>query len=60
MTKEVLISALVGAFFLGGCVQLKAPKDPININLNVKIDQEVRIRLDKDVDDLITSNPDLF
>jgi len=60
MTKEILISALAGASVLSGCVQLKAPKEAININLNVKIDQEVRVRLDQDVDDLITSNPDLF
>lgn len=60
MTKEILISALLGTAFLNGCVQLKAPKEAININLNVKIDQEVRVRLDQDVEDLITSNPDLF
>lgn len=41
-------------------VQIMAPDKPIEINLNVKIDQEVRVRLDKDVEDLITNNPDLF
>lgn len=56
--------------FLVGCVALTAactptiriePSDkPITINLNVKIDQEVRIKLDKDVEDLISNNPDLF
>tara|TARA_R110000751_G_scaffold12703_2_gene43578 strand:+ start:53383 stop:53583 length:201 start_codon:yes stop_codon:yes gene_type:complete len=56
--------------FLVGCVVLTAactptiriePSDkPITINLNVKIDQEVRIKLDKDVEDLISNNPDLF
>lgn len=33
---------------------------PITINLNVKIDQEVRVRLDKDLEDAIAANPDLF
>ena len=28
--------------------------------LNVKIDQEVRYRLDKDLEDAIAKNPDLF
>ncbi|WP_373009570.1 YnbE family lipoprotein [Hyphomonas sp.] len=56
--------------FLVGCVALTAactptiriePSDkPITINLNVKIDQEVRIKLDKDVEALISNNPDLF
>ena len=41
-------------------VQLAAPDKPIEINLNVKIDQEVRVRLDKEVEDLIEENPDLF
>ncbi|MEQ9434571.1 YnbE family lipoprotein [Hyphomonas sp.] len=55
---------------LVGCIALTAactptiriePSDkPITINLNVKIDQEVRIKLDKEVEDLISSNPDLF
>lgn len=41
-------------------VQIIAPERPIEINLNVKIDQEVRVRLDKEVEDLIEDNPDLF
>lgn len=41
-------------------IQIVAPDKPIEINLNVKIDQEVRVRLDKDVEDLISNNPDLF
>lgn len=41
-------------------VKVEAPDKPIEINLNVKIEQEVRIKLDKDVEDLIASNPDIF
>ena len=41
-------------------VKVEAPKEPITINLNVKIDQEVRYRLDKDLEDAIAANPDLF
>ncbi|WP_367187525.1 YnbE family lipoprotein [Henriciella sp.] len=41
-------------------VRLEAPREPITINLNVKIDQEVRVKLDREVEDLISSNPDLF
>ncbi len=41
-------------------LKLQAPDKPIEINLNVKIDQEVRIKLDKDVEDLIANNPDIF
>lgn len=41
-------------------VKIVAPDKPIVINLNVKIDQEVRVILDKEVEDLIADNPDLF
>lgn len=41
-------------------VALEAPKDPIVINLNVKIEQEVRVKVEKDVEDLFDDNEDLF
>jgi hypothetical protein len=41
-------------------VQVEAPKDPIVINLNVKIEQEVRVRVDREVEDLLADNPELF
>jgi hypothetical protein len=49
-------------FALAGCVtaKIEAPDKPIEINLNVKIDQEVRIKMDKEVEDLIANNPDIF
>jgi hypothetical protein len=63
-TGAMLAAGLVLATSLAsaGCatVQLQAPKEPITINLNVKIDQEVRYRLDKDLEDAIAANPDLF
>ncbi len=30
------------------------------INLNVKIEQEVRVKVEKDVDNLLQDNPNLF
>jgi hypothetical protein len=41
-------------------VQVEAPKDPIVINLNVKIEQEVRVKVEKDVEDLLEENPEIF
>lgn len=46
-----------------GCtptVKVEAPDKPIVINLNVKIEQEVRVKIDRDVDTLLQDNPDLF
>jgi hypothetical protein len=56
------VAMLTGAFALAACatVKVQAPDKPIEINLNVKIDQEVRVKLDKEVQDLIAKNPDVF
>lgn len=41
-------------------VKIEAPDKPIEINLNVKIEQEVRVKVDRDLDALLADNPDLF
>jgi len=41
-------------------VKVEAPDKPIVINLNVKIEQEVRVKVDKEVEDLLKKQPDLF
>ena len=43
-----------------GCVQVSAPDKPIEINLNINIRQEVVVRLQQDVRDLIDKNPGVF
>ena len=48
---------------LGACqhkVQLEAPKEPIVINLNVKIEQEVRVKVEEDIEELFDENEDIF
>jgi hypothetical protein len=41
-------------------VQLEAPKEPITINLNVKIEHEIRVKVDKDLEDLLDEDEDIF
>ena len=53
-------AALAGATMLGGCIQLRAPDKPIEINLNINIKKEVVIKLAKDVADVIKKNPAVF
>ena len=45
---------------LASCVTVKAPDKPIEINLNVDIRQEVLVRLQQDVQQLIRQNPQAF
>jgi hypothetical protein len=41
-------------------VRLEAPEKPIEINLNVKIEQNVRVSIAEDVRKAITQDPSLF
>lgn len=41
-------------------VQLAAPNEPININLNVKIQHEIYIKVDKELDSLFSESSGLF
>lgn len=35
-------------------VQVAAPKEPITVNLNVKIQHEIYVKVDREVDELFT------
>jgi len=57
------IGIICGAFYLAGCspsVKLEAPEKPIEITMNIKIEHEIRLKVEKDVDALISSNKGLF
>ena len=51
------LSILIG---VGGCVQVTAPDKPIEINLNVNVKQEVLVKLQRDAQEIIEENPELF
>ncbi|MBK0000023.1 MULTISPECIES: YnbE family lipoprotein [Erwiniaceae] len=48
---------------LSGCIpriEVAAPKEPITINMNVKIEHEIHIKVDKDVEALLKNQSGLF
>ena len=53
-------SGLALALVACATVKVEAPDKPIEINLNVNIRQEVLIKMDKEIEDLIANNPDIF
>lgn len=57
-----LLILLGAATLAAGCipVQIQAPDEPIEINLNVNIRQEVIVRLERDAEELLENNADLF
>ncbi len=59
----LLCNLLVVTGILYGCtprVQLEAPEKPITINLNVKIEHEIKVKVDKDLDEMFSKETGLF
>lgn len=51
---------LLGTIPLAGCITLEAPDEPIVIELNINITQEVIYRLAEDAGNAIEENADIF
>ena len=54
------VMAVLGSALAGGCISVTAPNEPIVIELNVNITQEVVYRLADDVRQNIEENPEIF
>lgn len=56
-------ATIVSLLILSACsptVKVEAPDKPIEINMNVKIEHELRIKVEKDIDQMLQQNKDLF
>jgi hypothetical protein len=51
---------VMGSALAGGCISVTAPNEPIVIELNINISQEVVYRLAGDVQENIEANPEIF
>ena len=51
---------LAGCVATGGCINVNAPSEPIVIELNINIRQEVIYRLAADAGNTIEENADIF
>ncbi|MBS9437224.1 YnbE family lipoprotein [Photorhabdus noenieputensis] len=60
ITKLFLLS--MGSLMLSGCIRLEVatPEKPININMNVKIEHEIQIKVDRQVEEMLKNNTGLF
>ncbi len=62
-SKYILTATALLGLALAACqptVKVEAPKEPITINLNIKLDAEVRIKLERQAEEDISANPDIF
>ena len=62
MKKQFLIIILPSAalFACTPTIQIALPNEPITINLNVKIEHEILVRVDKELDDIFAADSGLF
>ncbi|WP_372832279.1 YnbE family lipoprotein [Pontibacterium sp.] len=57
------ILVLVAAMGVTACsprVEVAVPSEPITINLNVKIEHEILVKVDKEIDSLLSEQSDIF
>ena len=57
------VSVFAVLMFMTACtptVRVEVPKEPITINLNIKLDADVRVKLEEQAKEDIESNPDIF
>jgi hypothetical protein len=52
---RAVVFAGLAALALSGCaptVKLQAPPEPITINMNIKIEHEIRVKVDRELEEL--------
>ena len=63
MNKAFILGAISTVMLLAGCnptVKVEAPEEPITINMNIKIEHEVRIKVEKDLEGVFAEDSGLF
>ena len=61
--RTLLYVIAVSSFLATGCtptVKVATPEKPITINLNVKIQHEIRVKVEKDLDNVLSKDSGLF
>jgi hypothetical protein len=58
--RAMMAGAAILSAGLGGCINIAAPDEPIVIELNINIRQEVIYRLAQDAANTIDENADIF
>jgi len=62
-SQITFISVVTTLLIMTACtptVRVEAPTEPITINLNIKLDADVRVKLEEQAKKDVESNPDVF
>jgi hypothetical protein len=60
---KYLIALFSISILTGACsptVSLQAPDKPLEINLNVKVDHQISVKVDKQLEDVMKNNEGIF
>tara|TARA_R110000787_G_scaffold106016_2_gene213584 strand:+ start:998 stop:1180 length:183 start_codon:yes stop_codon:yes gene_type:complete len=57
-----ILTAVLAMFIISSCthkIEVSA-KEPITLNINLKIDHEIKVKVDKQLDDIFSDDSDVF
>lgn len=60
---SIPLFAVLGLLLFTGCaptVKVEPPDKPITINLNVKVEHEIRVKVERDLEELISTEKGIF
>lgn len=63
MDRKLTLSLAFLALMLAACtptIQVAVPNEPITINLNIRIEHEIRVKVEEQLDDIFAANSGLF
>lgn len=63
MDRKLTLYLAFAALMLAACtptVQIAVPNEPITINLNIRIEHEIRVKVEEELDDIFAANSGLF
>ncbi len=65
MTNRMIVTAMLILYCsaIAACaptVKVESPQEPITINLNIKLDADIRVKLEEEAKKDIAANPNIF
>jgi len=56
----MLLAVLASMSACNPTIKVEAPDKPITINMNIKIEHEIRVKVDKDLENVLSEDSGLF
>ncbi len=60
LSRRAACAAILAAPLLAACqptVKIEAPQEPITINLNIKLDADIRLKIEEQAKEDVATNP---